>query len=786
MAVYTPPTETLPIFDNSAFPSSDGTALTIATGRNYFLTYPVAQGEEIFPSNITLQSSITDSTGSKGLSTQILSSTGTGTQWIYSGLNGYSTYAMSALPFTLPTTVFSNLYVLFTGTGSGTLTIPITGFTTGTLLSIKNISSGTLSISTSTILFSSSTVTTSLIALFSPYTISLYFNGTSWIQTTVSNKMNDLELTGTLTTANLSFTGALATDGITQTAGVSPVELYSTTTTKNIYFGGGLATPQHTTGPIIIGSDSTATGGINIGTGTNQAVPTVNTVNIGSGTYETKIKGTLGITGSTTVESGSNLTLVSGNVSCTAGEIFAPTVRNSANSGSISTAGIITGTSIVSATYGPSANATDVSFCANSTGSINIGTATRTTSGKDINIGNGVNSTQSINIGVTGTTGTTTAIQGNINLGTTSTGKTINLGTATSTTTIDGLLTTDTNTRYSNTTTSSEISEYLSGGLSQITHNNAGDFNLGTTRLNKELNVIFAGSQVQTFTFPSSPQIGQIINLRSGKNGGSITLPAVGSNLFYSSNVNTALVNGSASITLPIISTSSWLYYESNKWLQMNDSLYPLVDTAAGTTGLSIGSTLVNGNIVIGAALGQGDISIGTAQTSSGSITIGSGDSVTSIGGNLTMASNKTIFTTSAQQIRLGYANTQTSGTATSSFGPFFKSFGPASFTGVNYDLPYDGTNGFVPTGTDGWGGILTIYIKTGSGAKIATYIYSVYKRVGTNMFGCIGSIASPALGWTVTPTVSQLSAVDNTLRVTLTAGDVAGATIAWTLTGSI
>lgn len=409
MAVYTPPTETLPIFDNSAFPSSDGTALTIATGRNYFLTYPVAQGEEIFPSNITLQSSITDSTGSKGLSTQVLSSTGTGTQWVYSGLNGYSTYAMSSLPFTLPTTNFSNLYVLFTGTGSGILTIPISGFTTGTFLSIKNISSGTLSISTSTILFSSSSVTTSLITLFSPYTISLYFNGSNWIQTTVSSKMNDLELTGTLTTANLSFTGSLATDGITQTAGVSPVELYSTTTTKNIYLGGGLTTPVHTTGPIIIGSDSTATGGINIGTGTNQTTPLVNTVNIGSGTYGTNIKGTLGITGSTTVSSGSNLTLVSGNVSCTAGEIFAPTVRNSANSGSISTAGIVTGSSIVCPSYGPSSNSTDVSFCALATGNINIGTGTRTTSGKFINIGNGATSTSQINIGVSTNT---TSIQG--------------------------------------------------------------------------------------------------------------------------------------------------------------------------------------------------------------------------------------------------------------------------------------------------------------------------------------------------------------------------------------
>jgi len=54
MAVYTPPTEILPIFDNSVFPASDSTVLTISNGRNYFLTYPVAQGEEIFSDGLTL------------------------------------------------------------------------------------------------------------------------------------------------------------------------------------------------------------------------------------------------------------------------------------------------------------------------------------------------------------------------------------------------------------------------------------------------------------------------------------------------------------------------------------------------------------------------------------------------------------------------------------------------------------------------------------------------------------------------------------------------------------
>jgi len=63
MSVNTPPTEDIPIFDPSVFPSANGSALTVATGSKYFLTYPVAQGSEIFPSNITLQSTLSDSSG---------------------------------------------------------------------------------------------------------------------------------------------------------------------------------------------------------------------------------------------------------------------------------------------------------------------------------------------------------------------------------------------------------------------------------------------------------------------------------------------------------------------------------------------------------------------------------------------------------------------------------------------------------------------------------------------------------------------------------------------------
>jgi hypothetical protein len=43
MSVNTPPTENIPIFDPSVFPSASGTALTIASGTKYFLSQNLKQ-----------------------------------------------------------------------------------------------------------------------------------------------------------------------------------------------------------------------------------------------------------------------------------------------------------------------------------------------------------------------------------------------------------------------------------------------------------------------------------------------------------------------------------------------------------------------------------------------------------------------------------------------------------------------------------------------------------------------------------------------------------------------
>jgi len=346
----------------------------------------------------------------------------------------YINYDLSSLPFTLQTTTYKNIYVLFTGTvgSGGILTIPIIGFTTGTFLSIKNAAGGTVNISTTSILFTGTSTSTTLIDLNLTETLSLYFNGSYWIQTSISNKVYRLTVTN-----SLAFSGALAINTITESTSGTDINLYGTTgsgdiligsilpatrtirlcnttagtsggavklcnigidasdinnatapttgllrlansqTTGALYIGGGSA--ARTFGPIIIGSDSGASGGINIGTDTDLAVPAVDTINIGSASYATIIKGTLSIIGN----------IVS---ALTSSSTISTSSSISTTSGSISSAGVITGTSVVAPSLNASAVSTDVNIATTQTsGTLNIGTGARTTvsSSGNINIGTG-------------------------------------------------------------------------------------------------------------------------------------------------------------------------------------------------------------------------------------------------------------------------------------------------------------------------------------------------------------------------------------------------------------
>ena len=195
------------------------------------------------------------------------------------------------------------------------------------------------------------------------------------------------------------------------------------------------------------------------------------------------------------------------------------------------------------------------------------------------------------------------------------------------------------------------------------------------------------------------------------------------------------------------------------------------------------GSISLTGNISTPTLTSISGLNIGTTATS---ITIGASSIPTTINGNLTMGETGTIYTTSGQQIRLGHANTQASGTTISSFGPFFKSFGPASVSGTTYDILYEGTNGlFTPTGLNGVGGFLTIVIsnKTSS-EKIATLTYNVAKRVGITGIQSLTAMTHVFGGWTTIPTIG--AGVGNDIRITFHAADWTNSTVSWMFMGSI
>ena len=147
------------------------------------------------------------------------------------------------------------------------------------------------------------------------------------------------------------------------------------------------------------------------------------------------------------------------------------------------------------------------------------------------------------------------------------------------------------------------------------------------------------------------------------------------------------------------------------------------------------------------------------------------------------MGETGTIYTTSGQQIRLGHANTQASGTTISSFGPFFKSFGPASVSGTTYDISFDGPNGlFTPTGLDGVGGLLTIVLKATS-LKMATLTYNVMKLNAYTSSQSLTVISNVFGGWTINPTISQGTGTN--IKITFVTADVP-ATVSWMFMGAI
>jgi hypothetical protein len=340
------------LFNPDFYTSASSDYLTASTGKKLFLSYPISQGSEIFPSNITLQSTLTDSSGDVGTAGQILSSTGTGTNWISSTSGAtYIGYTASA---TLPTSPNPRLLVIFSGTtASQTLTIPALAYSLGQVIQIRNRSNQNVTISSglSSMMIYATSVTATSYTLIPEDSFNLVWNGFAYMQYTPSNLFTTLTTSGLLT-AN----GDITSPTITSTTKFKGIAYDAPTAASTLSIGETLtngATAAVT--PLLIGIsiNGTPTKGIQIG---NSA---------------TKI----GLDGATTA------------------------LSIATASGSISSGGIITGTSVVAPSFNASSNTTDVGIATTQTsGDLNIGTGARTTAGV-ISIGTGSAVNNVINIG---------------------------------------------------------------------------------------------------------------------------------------------------------------------------------------------------------------------------------------------------------------------------------------------------------------------------------------------------------------------------------------------------
>jgi hypothetical protein len=95
-------------------------------------------------------------------------------------------------------------------------------------------------------------------------------------------------------------------------------------------------------------------------------------------------------------------------------------------------------------------------------------------------------------------------------------------------------------------------------------------------------------------------------------------------------------------------------------------------DTNAGTTALTLGSNVVIGNIVIGAALGAGDVGIATAQSSGGTVTIGSNNTETTLKGTVLVSGGGTSGTTGVLSGKTGFGTTASNFTIPTSINSYY------------------------------------------------------------------------------------------------------------------
>jgi len=201
MSIYPPQTTTQgSIFNPDLWVAGDTTTIDTDYLNANYLKYSVAQGYETLngmtnlgnttlSSDLRLLSTLSDASGDVGTAGQLLSSTGTGTNWITQTATTGTTYASYSSSATLSTAVNPTLLVVFTGSTSGqTLSIPTT-YTIGQIIQIKSTASVNVSISfgLGTVILYASSIITSSYTLIPSDVINLIYSGFTWFQFAPSN-----------------------------------------------------------------------------------------------------------------------------------------------------------------------------------------------------------------------------------------------------------------------------------------------------------------------------------------------------------------------------------------------------------------------------------------------------------------------------------------------------------------------------------------------------------------------------------------------------------------------
>ena len=407
MATYLPPSENLPIFDTSVFDETNGAYLTYTSAKKLFLTYPTAQGEETIASLIAGSIDYTSPASGSYFDIGTNQVSGGTVRIGPTGTSGVSVHAgnIDCTNNTInnATDAAANNLALGNSQTTGVLNIGTGTRTTGGNGGAINIGTGG--------------------SVTAPINIG---GGAS-----SSNTIN-IGQTG-------ATTGTTTTNINTSSSGAHPVNIGSSTSITTL------------SGTVNTGVGKIAGGETIVGTGLPYTIP--NTVNITS----TFVINTAAITGTITLPTNvagrtitiRNLTVFSHTISSPSGNIWpintpsfsaslaleglssvvligdggtwyqigpTNTLQSLTVNGTTTATGLVTATaglttpasvtattSIISPTYGPSSDAADVTFCGTQTGTINIGTAARTTTGKSINIGTNTSSSNPINIGGTNT-----------------------------------------------------------------------------------------------------------------------------------------------------------------------------------------------------------------------------------------------------------------------------------------------------------------------------------------------------------------------------------------------